>query len=60
MEGQRMNAQVNGITVMLPKQTDPPRSKGGREATGPVEAGQRPTPVLARGIQTESTQEADT
>ena len=35
-------------------------TRGGREATGPVEAGQRPTPVLARGVQTESTQEAKT
>ena len=35
--------------------------KGGREATGPVEAeGQRPTPLLARGVQTESSQEAKT
>ena len=34
--------------------------KGGREATGPVDAGQRPTPVLARGVQTESTQKAKT
>ena len=36
-------------------------TRGGREATGPVEAeGQRPTPLLARGVQTESSQEAKT
>ena len=35
--------------------------RGGREATGPVEAeGQKPTPLLARGVQTESSQEAKT
>ena len=32
-------------------------TRGEREATGPVEAeGQRPTPLMARGVQTESTQ----
>ena len=35
-------------------------TRGGREAIGPVEAGQRPTPLLARGVQTEPTQEAKT
>ena len=35
-------------------------TRGGREATGPVEAGQRPTPLLARGVETESSQEAKT
>ena len=36
-------------------------TRGGREATGPVEAeSQRPTPLLARGVQTEPSQEAKT
>ena len=36
-------------------------TKGGQEVTGPGEAeGQRPTPLLARGVQTESSQEAKT
>ena len=36
-------------------------TRGGREATGPVEAeGQSPTPLLARGVQTETSQEAKT
>ena len=36
-------------------------TRGGREATGPVKAeGQRPIPLLARGVQTESSQEAKT
>ena len=36
-------------------------TREGREATGPVEAeGKRPTPLLARGVQKESSQEAKT
>ena len=36
-------------------------TRGGREVTGPVEAeGQRPTPLLARGGETESSQEVKT
>ena len=36
-------------------------TRGGREATGPQEEeGPRPTPSLARGVQTESSPEAKT
>ena len=36
-------------------------TRGGREATGPVEEeGPRPTPLLARGAKTESSPEAKT
>ena len=36
-------------------------TRGGREATGPVEAeGQRPTPLLVRGVQTVLARSEDT
>ena len=35
-------------------------TRGGREATGPEDEGQRPTPTLARGIHTKSSPEAKT